>query len=187
MIGWVKAFEKAAQMLDAVALMCKITDNDYAYYSARRTHLVGDMPLRNALQVFSPDFGDILDIITRTLNDHAKNPRVPSVCEMALIDLSAYRTAWIKHVTTEAQSQLELCNIAGEARDKILARLKTLWEEDIGGEYSSYSDYSEETESEETNDEEEEEDEDDRQKQSRQRSPTSDKPKEKEKHRKRAE
>lgn len=169
--------------------MCNIDDKDYAHYIARRTHHVVNVPLRDALQEFSPDFGDILNIITEKLSEHAKNSRVPRVCQMSATDLSAYRAAWVKHVTVEAQSQIELGKLAGEMRDKIVTRLKTLWAEDIGGEYSSYSDYSEETESDETDndedEEEEEENEEDEEEEGLRRRSKDENRKDKEKHRKR--
>tara|TARA_B110000046_G_scaffold183213_1_gene218840 strand:+ start:1188 stop:1769 length:582 start_codon:yes stop_codon:yes gene_type:complete len=158
MVGWTKAIQETAQMLDAIALMCNISDSDYAKYHERRTQSIGDKSVRVAVYAFSADFGDLLDIIARNLCAHANNSSVPSSCSVPEIDLSVYRNAWTKHINTEAQSQIELANIVGETRDNILTRLKALRDEDGGGDYSSYSDYSEETDSDESEDEDDDED-----------------------------
>ena len=195
MIGWAKTIEETAQMLDAVGLVCKMSDHDYGLYQTRRARSIANTALRAAIYAYSADFGELLEIISRHLHEHAHNPSVPTICSVSTIDLSAYRTAWTKHITTEKQSLLELAELADTMRDKIIASLKTLRDEDIGGEYSSYSDYSEETDSEseeedcdddddDDDDDEEEEDRKNADKDKSNRRPHQDDEKHKDRHRK---
>ena len=145
LLGWALRVDRVASLCSAVHALCGISPEDYVKYASRRASEIKSSSVRDAVQRYSSDLGLALEWIQTALCEHRKDASVPDnfKIELGSVELTSYRAAWSKHVEGEKQSMIELGTIVAGIAEDIENGLKLVRNES-DGEYSSYSDYSEE-------------------------------------------
>ena len=159
----VRNFERVIEWCESVKYMSEISSKDYNLYTSKMTHGIENEHLQHAIQNHGFNFGFILKWIHLGVQSINKNPRLPQNCIITEnSEFSNYEDVWSKHINNDRQVLDELdkniLSLMKNAKDKI-----KLFHEELSDEYSSYSDYSQDTttDDEDDDDEEEEDDEDD--------------------------
>jgi hypothetical protein len=137
--------------------MCDLTPVEYEHYKLKQAWKIEYKDAQDVIISLSANFGSILEWISSGLRSVNDNSRLPSMCILNVVDLNKYSTIWKRHVNEERQVldnlKRDVLSLQSDAKKK----LKLFYEEE-SDEYSSYSDYSEETSS---SDEEDDDDDDD--------------------------
>lgn len=153
----VRNFERIVEWCEAIKYMSNISTHDYQLYMTRTAYHIKDECLQSAIQNYSCNFGILLKWIHSGIIHINENPRLPKMCQIDIqFDHKKFETVWKKHVTQERQVLDDLIAKIDILLTVSREKLKCFYEE-MSDEYSSYSDYSEDTTS--SYDEEEEEEE----------------------------
>lgn len=152
--NWVQNCELLRKWTHAVMHLASIDAHDHTQYMARRAIRIEDLHVRQVVCDHGAYAADLLEWIQLGIATHNTHPMVPSRCALTDVDLSSYRGAWNRHVLSELQTAnlAPMCAVIERVAHDIATKLASFRAED-GGDYSSYSDYSEDdTESEEEDD-----------------------------------
>lgn len=157
----VRNFERIIEWSEAVKAMCEISSQDFEHFIQKMTFKIKDDNLQSLIQNHGFNFGIILKWIYLGINSLNVNPRLPKLCVINdNLDYEKYNSIWKKHIDGDRQVLDELCKSVTRLMILSKEKIKTFYDE-ISDEYSSYSDYSEDTTSSDENEEDIQDDLDD--------------------------
>lgn len=147
-------FERITEWCDAIVVMCNISEPHYELYMRHRVIRIEDDALQSALQAHACNFGFLLEWITLGAQSINANPRLPLNSRIELpFDASDHQVTWDTHISVEKQDLHALKELAQTFAAHVRTKIQLFYDE-MSDEYSSYSDYSEDTTTSEDEEEE---------------------------------
>ena len=158
--NWARNYNSILEWARAVSIFCSISPEDHKHFFARKAMLMTASAAQDVVLEYGVILGHLIEWIQSGICALKNDVRMPEECIIPDVELSAYRSAWTKHVAQERQSLSELKTLVDNLSVEMKKRKAVIDEEDTDG-HSSYSDYSEEETESEFEEEEDEEEEDD--------------------------
>ena len=140
----VRNFERLIEWLDAIIVMCDISPLNYSHYMARTCKHIQSDDIENVIKELGSNFSMLPEWITKGAMCINKNARLPDSCIISTFDVLQFENQWKIHVCSERQILDDFNRVCNEMRKDVQNKMKLFYEEE-SDEYSSYSDYSEET------------------------------------------